>query len=238
MEGWVKTYRKILDNPILTKDSDHLAIWIWLLLTATHQPHDALHNGKRITLQPGQLVTGRKKIKEALHIGSESKVERVLTRFENEHQIEQLKCTRNRLITILNWEDYQESEQPNEQQVNNNRTTSEHINKNVRMEECINRKRGFVKPTQEEVSEYIRLKGYHFDAESFIAFYESKGWKIGNQPMKSWKAACTTWEKRGTTYRPVPRRNFNERQYDEADDPYKAFDEMMNKLDSGVSACG
>lgn len=58
------------------------------------------------------------------------------------------------------------------------------------------KKRIFKKPTIEEVRSYISEKGYHFDAESFFAFYESKGWKIGNQPMKSWQAACVTWEKR------------------------------------------
>jgi hypothetical protein len=29
-----------------------------------------------------------------------------------------------------------------------------------------------------------------------VAFYESKGWKVGNQPMKDWKAAVRTWEQR------------------------------------------
>lgn len=53
----------------------------------------------------------------------------------------------------------------------------------------------FVKPTIEELEEYIKEKGYHFDAESFFAFYESKGWMIGKNPMKNWKMACVTWEK-------------------------------------------
>lgn len=54
----------------------------------------------------------------------------------------------------------------------------------------------FAPPSVEEVKGYIAEKGYRFDAESFVAFYESKGWKVGNAPMRSWKAACTTWEKR------------------------------------------
>lgn len=33
-------------------------------------------------------------------------------------------------------------------------------------------------------------------SEEFIAHYESKGWKIGNQRMVSWEAAVTTWKKR------------------------------------------
>lgn len=54
----------------------------------------------------------------------------------------------------------------------------------------------FIKPTLEQVKQYVAEKGYHFDAVAFHAFYESKGWRVGNQPMKSWEAACVTWEKR------------------------------------------
>ena len=52
----------------------------------------------------------------------------------------------------------------------------------------------FIPPTIEEVQGYIKEKGYHFSAEEFVAFYESNGWKVGKNPMKSWKAACVTWE--------------------------------------------
>ena len=52
----------------------------------------------------------------------------------------------------------------------------------------------FVPPTVDEVQAYITEKGYHFSAEEFVAFYESNGWKVGKNPMKSWKAACVTWE--------------------------------------------
>jgi hypothetical protein len=124
VNGYVKLYRKLLDNPIICKDSDHLAIWVYLLLNATHDNIDMLFNGKRITLYPGQLITGRKSISSELNI-SESKVHRVIKTFESEQQIEQQISNKNRLITVLNWSSYQSSEQQNEQQVNNNRTTSE-----------------------------------------------------------------------------------------------------------------
>ena len=55
----------------------------------------------------------------------------------------------------------------------------------------------FKKPTVQEVEEYCRERKNGVDAERFWNFYESKGWKVGNAPMKSWKAAITTWEKRG-----------------------------------------
>lgn len=55
----------------------------------------------------------------------------------------------------------------------------------------------FQKPTVDEVRAYIveRNNGLTAqDAETFVDFYEAKGWKIGNQPMKDWKAAVRTWE--------------------------------------------
>lgn len=54
----------------------------------------------------------------------------------------------------------------------------------------------FVRPSIEELNNYIDEKGYDVDAEQFIAFYDSNGWKVGKNPMKSWKGAVTTWGKR------------------------------------------
>lgn len=56
-------------------------------------------------------------------------------------------------------------------------------------------KKRFAKPTVEEVRAYVQEKGYTFDPEAFFAFYESKGWMVGKNPMKNWRAACTTWQK-------------------------------------------
>lgn len=52
------------------------------------------------------------------------------------------------------------------------------------------------RPTLEEVEAEIEARGYHVDARAFIAYYDSNGWKVGKNPMKSWKSALTTWERR------------------------------------------
>jgi len=56
-------------------------------------------------------------------------------------------------------------------------------------------KREFVPPTLEEVEAYCRERDNNIDAEAFLDFYESKGWMIGKNHMKDWKAAVRTWEK-------------------------------------------
>jgi hypothetical protein len=119
--GWIKLHRKTLDNPIVMKDTDHLAVWMWLLLNATHSDHDTIYEGERITLKAGQFITGRKIISKELKI-NESKIQRILKTFEIEQQIEQQTNPRCRLISILRWTDYQLDEQQSEQQVNNKRT--------------------------------------------------------------------------------------------------------------------
>ena len=124
MDGWIKSYRKMFDNPIVCKDSDHLAVWVYLLHYAAHEEHDFLFNGQRITVKQGQIITSRKTLSDKLHI-NESKVQRILKTFENEQQIEQRTDRQKRLITLLNWDKYQKGEQPFEQRVNNDRTTSE-----------------------------------------------------------------------------------------------------------------
>ena len=119
--GYIKLHRKILENPIVMKTPDHLAVWLYLLLNATHKGYDTMLEGQRITLKRGQLITGRKAISKALKI-NESKIQRLLKMFESEQQIEQLTNPRCRLISILNWNEYQYDEQQIKRQVNNKRT--------------------------------------------------------------------------------------------------------------------
>lgn len=123
-QGWIKIHRQILNNPIVTKDGDHFAVWVFLLLEAQHKPYKKIFRGEKITLEAGQLITGRKVISATLGI-NESKVFRVLKSLKSEQQIEQQTSNKSSMITILNWSRYQVDEQQNEQQVNNNRTASE-----------------------------------------------------------------------------------------------------------------
>lgn len=66
-------------------------------------------------------------------------------------------------------------------------------------EKSIKKKVTFSPPTIEEVQAYCQERKNNIDAEHFVDFYTCKGWKVGSQPMKDWKAAVRTWEKRGNT---------------------------------------
>ena len=55
----------------------------------------------------------------------------------------------------------------------------------------------FTKPTLQEIEDCIREKGYNVDAGAFYDYYEANGWKqAGGNPIKNWKAALSTWNRR------------------------------------------
>lgn len=133
MEGWIKIHRKILENPVVCKDSETFSIWLFLLLSATHQEIPTVFKGEKITLKKGQLITGILSISKKLKINKD-KVQRTLKCFETDKQINQETSNKNRLITILNWEQYQNNDNQNDNQmINKCETTDKQLitNKNV-----------------------------------------------------------------------------------------------------------
>ena len=62
--------------------------------------------------------------------------------------------------------------------------------------ESAGRPRRFTPPTLGEVKAYCDERRNGIDPQRFIDFYEAKGWKVGEQAMKDWKACVRTWESR------------------------------------------
>lgn len=61
----------------------------------------------------------------------------------------------------------------------------------------------FKKPTIEEVQNYCMGRKNNVVASKFCNFYESKGWKVGKNSMKDWKAAVRNWESSDTSTKKV-----------------------------------
>ena len=58
------------------------------------------------------------------------------------------------------------------------------------------KRKNFVKPTVEEIEAFCKEKKYTVNAQQFFNYYESNGWKIGRNAMKSWQAAVQNWNTR------------------------------------------
>jgi len=56
--------------------------------------------------------------------------------------------------------------------------------------------RRFARPSVEEVNQYCKEAKLNVNAQQFVDYYDSNGWKVGKNAMKDWKAACRGWSRR------------------------------------------
>ena len=63
-----------------------------------------------------------------------------------------------------------------------------------------NNKNTFIRPKPEQVTEYAKELGFVLDGNHFVDHYEARGWLIGKNPMKDWKAAVRTWKRNSSTF--------------------------------------
>lgn len=81
--------------------------------------------------------------------------------------------------------------------VGKDRLGKDSIDKNINGEVSsdTSRRKNFVSPSVDEVRAYCSERNNKVDAQAFVDFYESKGWYVGKNKMKDWKAAVRTWER-------------------------------------------
>ncbi len=106
--GYIKLFRRLIEKGYYKK-SRYVHLWIHLLFKANHKPNNFLWNGKEQIIKRGQFITGRKKLSKETGIKSGT-IENILKLFEIEHQIEQQKTNLFRLITIINYDRIQKSD--------------------------------------------------------------------------------------------------------------------------------
>ena len=222
--GWISLHRKLQECDIWLDDEpfDRRSAWIDLLLSANHEDHSMIFDGHRIIVKRGQLITSVRKLSARWHWGKD-KTLAYLRLLEELQMIERYADSRKTLVTIVNYDIYQDEDISNRQSADSKQTVSRHTpatNNNDNNENNINKNnRAFVKPTVDEVRAYCLERNNGIDAETFISFYESKGWMIGKNKMKDWKAAVRTWERsRKPEKQDKPKfDSFSQREYDFAE---------------------
>lgn len=127
--AFIKLDRAIIDSYCFA-NPNHLKVWLWLLIKAnfkkTYVPFTSGAGITTIELQRGQMIFGRFTAEEELDMNG-SMIYRSLKKFE---ELEQIKIDANNkfsIITICNYDSYQDNTSEDEQQVNNKRTTDEQL---------------------------------------------------------------------------------------------------------------
>lgn len=197
LSGFVKLHRKMIEwgwySDCVVKD-----VFLHILMVAAFKPGQY----RGYDIQPGQAVIGRKKMAEELGF-SEQQVRTALKKLESTGEISLFSTNRFTIATVVNWVFYQCGDDDDNQQITNNQPTDNqqitnnqpHL-KNVKNDKNVkNVKKYNIPPALEDVRAYCEERGNMVDPETFMDFYESKGWYVGKNKMKDWKAAVRTWER-------------------------------------------
>ena len=92
-----------------------------------------------------------------------------------------------------NWYGISEIDMGGVSEIDTNKKEDENINIDSLYKRGSSR---FQKPSLDDIRAYCISRGNNVDPEQFLNFYESKGWMVGKTPMRDWRAAIRTWEKR------------------------------------------
>lgn len=108
-QGWIKLHRKLIEKAIWVDSTpEQKVILITLLMMANHKEKEWEWRGEKYKAKPGQFVTSLNSIVKNAGSGiSIQNVRTAIERFEKYEFLTNQSTKRNRLITIVNWEQYQ-----------------------------------------------------------------------------------------------------------------------------------
>ena len=148
---------------------------------------------KKITVKRGQLVTSLQ------HLANETGLTVSQVRTALEHLIltgEIAEDTTHgyRLITLLNYDKYQTASQAdsqaNRRQIASSVADESHQSKNTRRERI--KEDIYIPPAAEEVEAYAQAEGLQLDAQAFLDYNASRGWK----GITDWRPLVRRWAQR------------------------------------------
>ncbi len=185
MTGWTPLYQQIIGSSIW-EAKDHIRIaWITLLAVANKEGVAAVTVSGLARLANISLENAD----DALKVLSAPDTD-TLTQLHEGRRIE--RCEDG--WKLLNFQKYREKAKKAALREYNAAKQAEH-RANKKLECSTGNTGGFHKPTIEEATLYgakIGLPGV--EIEKYLNFYESKGWKVGKNPMKSWESAMRNWK--------------------------------------------
>lgn len=219
MDGYIKLHRKFRNWEWYSEPVVKI-VFLHLLITANWD--DSRYKGHEI--KAGQTIITVNGLAEELGF-SVKQVRRAMEKLERTGEISKKRANRFTVVTIENWGFYQGSDTDGGSQramkgqtegkqravkgQTERKATS--IYKEKKEEEYINSARArvrhgdgvsinrFIPPDVPEVKAYCMERGNNVDPERFVNFYEAKGWMVGKNKMKDWRAAVRNWERNGAS---------------------------------------
>ena len=209
--GFICLYRQITQWEWY-KNPNTFRLFIHLLLMANYA--DCRFEGEII--KRGEYVTSLPSLADQTSLTIQQ-ARTALDHLKSTGEITDRKTNRYRVITIVNYDRYQIDNRQNnrpstgDQQADQQQYKKDKNNKNNIIPLSRNKESKFTPPTADDVRKYCEeIMVYGFNAEMFIDYYESRGWMIGKNKMKSWKAAVRTWLRRDEERREQEKHKYDE----------------------------
>lgn len=222
--GYIYLQRKIQDCWIWQNESfSRGQAWIDLLLLAEWKDRKKRIGNELVTIKRGSFHLSILILADRWK-WSRNRVRRFLEILEEDNMITTERTPYGTTVTIVKYEDYQIARISNEptSEPSNEPTDEPQMNKDNKVNKEINNRGRFTPPTLDDVRAYCQERNNGIDPQTFIDFYESKGWFVGKNKMKDWKAAVRTWEKRRIDPKPTKQHFENQNKYD--------FDDLERRL--------
>ena len=186
--GWIKLHRSLLDWE-WWDNQNTTRLWLTILLSVNHEPK----RWRGMLIGAGEMVTSYRKLARLSGLSVRS-VRTSLADIVATHEVTCTSTHKCTIIKVVKWAQFQGADSQTDTLTDTGVVSKTTTNKNKEIrnkEKRINN----IPPTITEVTEYCRSRHNNVDPQTFMDFYESKGWMVGKNKMKDWKACIRTWEK-------------------------------------------
>ena len=222
MRDYIKLSRSMLEWEWYS-DINTCRLFIHMLLKANWKDG----NFKGTPVPRGSFVSSIRKLSDQTGL-TEREIRTAISHLKTTGEVTSKTTSKYSIFTVVNYDLYQSNDTQSdiqvtiERQSNDIQTTTIEEGKKERRKEDNNNAVRFTPPDVDTVRDYCIERNNSVDARAFIDFYSSKGWMIGKNKMKDWKAAVRTWERsRNNTVKDEKKttgfNNFQGRDYDMSD---------------------
>ena len=195
MDGnYIKLSRGLLEWEWYT-DINTTRLFIHMLLKANWKDG----NFKGTTFSRGSFVSSIGKLAGETGL-TEREIRTAISHLKKTGEVTSKTTNKYTVFTVVKYDLYQTSDKQNDSQETSKRHSNDILTPTIEEKKegknkRINNTGRFEPPDVETVRAYCQERGNKVDPQAFVDFYESKGWMVGKNKMKNWKAAVRTWEK-------------------------------------------
>ncbi len=199
--GWVSLHRTLAPSSLwLSEKFTRGQAWVDMIMLVNHTEGYIRVRGIRVPLARGQLGWSQKTLADRWG-WSRAKVKRFFDELEEDGMIRQQNTKLTSIVTIVNYDHYQNTQQQTNIKTTTDRQQTDTNNKKNKENKVNNENREFIPPNIETViSFFLENESSQEEAEKFVNHYTANGWMMGNSKMQRWKSAARNWMIRSSSF--------------------------------------